>query len=218
MKTIAIVDDQYFIVESLRRLLKKEGYIVITAQNGYEGILLIRNYVPDLIIMDLNMPIMDGFSTIKKIKEDPILNKIPIIVLTAFGDIEYIVELSKLKVTDYVIKPYTQEDLLKRIKKSLGELPPENHKQQKDEKIIEPQKVLRKSIVGKGVIFKKIPINEAKPNMILAADLKLNPQMILLPRGTILTYELIEKLKKLNIPSIEIAVDEIKEIKGGGEE
>lgn len=217
MKTIAIIDDQYFVVESLKRLLKKEGYNVISANNGYEGILLIRNYIPDLIVMDLNMPIMDGFEAIRKIKQDKILTKVPIIVLTAFGDIEYIIEISKLGVTDYVIKPYRQEDLLKRIKRALGEIPAEEKPQIKIEKISGTQKILRKTIIGKGIVFKKIPIDEARAKMVLATDLKLNPQMVLLPKGTILTNELIEKLKRLKIPSIEIAVDEVKEIKGGDE-
>ncbi len=214
-KQIVVIDDQYFVTESLKRLLEKEGYKIYTARNGYEGVKLARIYKPDLIIMDLNMPVMNGEEAIKLIKGNPDTKNIPIIVLTAFGDVENIIKVSKLGITDYVVKPYTQEDLLLRIKKILGEVSEEQVKKRVAKDVPVNKKSLLKSVMGSGIIFKKMSIKEVKPGMVLATEIRLKPNMVLLPAGTILTEQLIEKLRNLNIVTLNIQIDEIKDLKGG---
>ena len=209
VKKILVIEDQYFILESIKRFLTNEGYNVITAQNGYDGLNILKESKPDLIIVDLNMPVMDGFKTISEIKKDKNFSNIPIIVLTAFSELDYIIKVSKMGVTNYVVKPFNPKDLLFRIKSALNEIEPEEEKIKKLEegKLI---KITKKPVIGNYVFIKSISINEAKPGMILGSDIRPTPdsQIIILPAGTVLTENIIEKIKKINIKTIYIQIQE----------
>lgn len=121
---ILIVDDDRDLVETTRLVLESNSYDVIAAYDGDEGLAKAREEKPDLIILDIIMPIKDGFSAAEQIKKDPELENIPVLMLTSFsGKVgETTLSVSQgltLEAEDYVDKPVSPEELLKRVEKLL---------------------------------------------------------------------------------------------------
>ena len=115
-KKILVVDDNADTLEILRSLLEKEGYKVLTAQEGEEGVELAQQNVPDLILMDINMPGLRGDMAALRIRGEPATRHIPIIILTGVADVQEKVLASQAGVTDYILKPYNPEQLLAQIR------------------------------------------------------------------------------------------------------
>ncbi len=113
---ILIVDDNPRNIQILGTILKHEGYQIIIAQNGYQAIKATKKAPPDLILLDIMMPQMDGFETCKKLKQDSAAKEIPIIFLTAKADTEDIVKGFEMGAVDYVTKPFNSVELLARVK------------------------------------------------------------------------------------------------------
>ena len=118
-KTVLIVDDNEEILAVLRRTLEKEKFIVLTANNGAAGMELADKQHPDLIITDYKMPVMDGFVFIKELKDKPSLSKIPIIMLTAKGEVESEVAVLEAGADDYIVKPVDRRRFVARVKRLL---------------------------------------------------------------------------------------------------
>jgi DNA-binding response OmpR family regulator len=120
-KTILIVDDEAYIVTSLEYVMQSAGFEVAVAYDGEEALAKIDEKVPDLVILDLMMPKLDGFEVCKKIRENPLWKDIRIIILTAKGrDIERKKGMS-LGADDYMTKPFSTRDILNRVKELLAE-------------------------------------------------------------------------------------------------
>jgi len=122
---ILVVDDEPDMVEMLKMMLENASYDVVAAYDGKEGIEKAREEKPDVIVLDLMMPEMDGFEACKEMKNDPELADIPILVLTAisqhFSHTRYAKSLGLgLESDDYVDKPVDPNVLLKRIAALLG--------------------------------------------------------------------------------------------------
>lgn len=113
--TVLIVDDVDANVLLLKLLISKAGYKILTATNGQEAIKLVEENNPDLILLDIMMPIMDGHEVAKKLKEMPDKANIPIIFLSALSSTEDIVKGFKLGAADYITKPFNKDELLTRI-------------------------------------------------------------------------------------------------------
>jgi two-component system alkaline phosphatase synthesis response regulator PhoP len=114
-KTILVVDDERDILDLLRYNLEKEGYAVVLAQHGQEA-LEKASPVPDLVILDVMMPVLDGFETCKKLKADPKTAAVPILFLTASSsEVDEVVGL-ELGADDYVQKPISPRKLVARVK------------------------------------------------------------------------------------------------------
>ncbi|NIM19270.1 MAG: response regulator [Candidatus Latescibacteria bacterium] len=116
---ILAVDDEPHILQILKFTLEKAGYQVITAQDGVEALELIGEVKPHLVILDVMMPKMDGFEVCRKMREDFKMNQIPIIMLTARGDLNEKVKGLEGGANDYLIKPYSNEELLLRVRNVL---------------------------------------------------------------------------------------------------
>ena len=117
MKKIMIVDDEKNLRTLLGEVLENEGLEVIGAESGLECLKKLKTVKPDLIIMDMMMPKMSGYDTIKKIRADPKTKNLRIIVLTASRVEEIsLYELSKFKILDYINKPFDIKDIAKKIK------------------------------------------------------------------------------------------------------
>jgi two-component system alkaline phosphatase synthesis response regulator PhoP len=121
---ILLVDDDADFVESTRTVLESKPYDVIVAQNGDEGIKKAREARPDLIILDIIMPVKDGFTAAEQLKKDPQLSRIPTIMLTAFAEkhAEAAMPVSRgftLEAEDYIEKPVAPKELLARVEKQL---------------------------------------------------------------------------------------------------
>lgn len=118
-KKVLIVDDEQYIREFYEELLLQEGYDAITATNGQEALDQTMQQKPDLVLLDINMPIMDGLTVFQTLKDKFITT--PVIFLTNQGDTNNLLQSIEGKAADFLIKSNTEpEALLKRIKEVLG--------------------------------------------------------------------------------------------------
>jgi DNA-binding response OmpR family regulator len=115
-KKIVIVEDEPDILEVLSYNLKREGYEVLTAIDGASGLALIRRETPDLILLDLMLPGMDGIEVCSSIKKDPQTQSCLIIMVTAKGEESDIVLGLGVGADDYVSKPFSPRELIARVK------------------------------------------------------------------------------------------------------
>ena len=121
---ILIIDDDYDFVEATKIVLESKPYDVVIAYEGNEGLRKAREENPDLIILDVIMPVKDGFTAAEEFKKDPELSKIPVIMLTAYSQMggETTIPVSSgltLETEDYIDKPVIPEELLARVEKQL---------------------------------------------------------------------------------------------------
>ena len=115
-KTILIIEDDKFLRELIVRKLKEEGYQTIEAGEGEEGLEKVKKEKPDLILLDLILPGMDGFEVLGKIKEEPSLSSIPVIILSNLGQSEEVEKGLKMGAKDYLIKAhFTPGEIIEKI-------------------------------------------------------------------------------------------------------
>lgn len=114
---ILVIDDEEKMCWALDRALSQEGYQVVTATRGLEGINLAQKTEPSMVILDLKMPDMDGIAVLKKIKS--INPSIPVIMITAHGSIDTAIEAMKIGATDYITKPFKLEELKAHVRQAL---------------------------------------------------------------------------------------------------
>ena len=120
-KRILVVEDQEDLRGVLRDLFTSSGYIVIEAVDGGAGVARAKSDRPDIILMDIQMPIIDGYEATRQIKADPSLTSIPIVAVSSFamkGDEE---KARAAGCDDYVTKPYSPIQLLRMIRGYLGD-------------------------------------------------------------------------------------------------
>ena len=110
---ILLVDDEPLYLRLLKVNLESEGYEIISARNGEEALELISQDIPDLIIMDVMMPKLDGIATCNRIRQ---FSNVPIILLTALGDEQDRVNGLNVGADDYVVKPFSATELLARVR------------------------------------------------------------------------------------------------------
>lgn len=115
-KTILVVDDEQDLLDLIEYNLKKEDFKVLMAEDGKEGIEMARKHRPDLILLDIMMPKMDGLEAVEQIRNDRDLKRIPVIFLTARGDEKTEVEGLNRGGDDYITKPISTTKLMSRIK------------------------------------------------------------------------------------------------------
>lgn len=115
-QTILVVDDERDLLDLIEYNLKKEGFNVLKAENGEEGIEIARDQNPDLVLMDIMMPKMDGMEAVEIMRSDEQLKSIPIIFLTARSDEKTEVEGLNKGGDDYITKPISTTKLISRIK------------------------------------------------------------------------------------------------------
>lgn len=118
-ESILIVDDEEDVLELIKYNLDKNGYKVVTATSGEEAITRARGKTPDLIILDLMLPGIDGLEVCRKLKSDVKTERIPVIMLTAKGEETDIVTGLELGADDYVTKPFSPKVLTARIRRIL---------------------------------------------------------------------------------------------------
>lgn len=115
-QTILVVDDEKDLLDLIEYNLKKEGFAVLKAENGEEGIKIAKEHKPDLVLMDIMMPKMDGMEAVETMRADEDLKSIPIIFLTARSDEKTEVEGLDKGGDDYITKPISTTKLISRIK------------------------------------------------------------------------------------------------------
>ncbi len=117
MSTILIIDDDDQLRKSFEKLLADEDYNAMSAASGEAGLKMVTSHVPDLVILDMRLPGMNGLETFKAIHR--IEPKLPVIIMTAFGTTETAIEATKLGAFDYILKPFEIPDMLLVIKEAL---------------------------------------------------------------------------------------------------
>ena len=109
---ILIVEDDHNIAQLLHLYLEKEGYETETAADGGKAVELFRSFTPDLVLLDIMLPVMDGWSVLKKIRSE---SKTPVIMLTAKGELSDRVTGLETGADDYIVKPFETKEVLARI-------------------------------------------------------------------------------------------------------
>jgi two-component system, cell cycle sensor histidine kinase and response regulator CckA len=113
---IVVVEDSAVQAEALKRMLVKEGYAVSVARNGVDGLAMVKDMVPDLVLSDILMPEMSGFELCTHIKNDGRLGEIPVILLTSLNDPKDVIRGLECRADNFITKPYEEKYLLSRIK------------------------------------------------------------------------------------------------------
>ena len=121
MKKILVVEDQELNMDLLVQLLE-DDYQVLTAMDGAEGIAVAAEERPDLILMDLSLPVMDGWEAMRRLKANDALKHIPIIVLTAHAMVGDAEKALVCGCDDYITKPLDEDLLFKKLEQFLGEV------------------------------------------------------------------------------------------------
>ncbi len=116
---ILLVDDEIDTLLPLKRSLEVEDYIIIGAGNGPEALIKAKTEIPDIILLDLMMPEMDGYEVCEKLKKDPMTKNIPVIMLTAKDAVRDKVKGLDIGADDYVTKPFNLNELKARVKSVL---------------------------------------------------------------------------------------------------
>ncbi len=120
MPKILIVEDDKFLRELIKKKLAMEGFEVLEAVDGEEGVKKAKEEMPDLILLDLILPGIDGFEVLKRVKEDEKTQPIPVIILSNLGQREEIERGLKLGATDYLVKAhFTPAEIIEKIKLTL---------------------------------------------------------------------------------------------------
>jgi len=120
MKTVLVVDDEKDICELLRAHLEEEGFSVVTAQDGRQGLRLAKKVRPDLILLDIAMPKMDGLEMLDILRKIPGFSETTVLILSAHKESHNILDAEDSEALDFLIKPFTRKTLLKAVKKVLG--------------------------------------------------------------------------------------------------
>ena len=117
--TILVADDSMVVRAVLRRQLETDGHTVVEAVNGAEAIDACREYHPDVILLDVEMPVLDGHATLERLKADPQLKDIPVVFLTGRVDTADVVNGLRLGAHDYLRKPFEANELMARVSAAL---------------------------------------------------------------------------------------------------
>jgi DNA-binding response OmpR family regulator len=117
---ILVVDDEVYILHILDFSLGAEGFEVITADNGEAAVEKAKTERPDLIVLDIMMPVLDGYETLRQLKRNNDTKDIPVILLTAKGrDVDKRLGF-EVGATDYIVKPFSPSRLIERIEEIIG--------------------------------------------------------------------------------------------------
>lgn len=120
-KRLVYVEDDAEMIELVRLILGRRGFEVIGAEGGWEGLDIMRREQPDLVLLDLMMPEMDGWEVFQQMKSDEALRHIPVIVITAKAQtIDRVLGLHIAKVDDYISKPFSPPELIASVERVLA--------------------------------------------------------------------------------------------------
>lgn len=126
-KHVLVIEDDPDLIQLVSKLLKSAGYLVTACDDGEQGYIAIQRERPDLIVLDVNLPTMDGFEICERIKADKMTRKIPIVIMTAaYTSAEDAERGLKLGAAEYVIKPFMHVPFLAAVRRILDEGEPES--------------------------------------------------------------------------------------------
>lgn len=127
-KKIVYVEDELEMIDLVKLILNRKGYEVIGAAGGREGLDIIRDVLPDLVLLDLMMPDIEGWEVYQQMRADDATKHIPVIIITAKAqNIDKVLGLHIAKVNDYISKPFSPQDLVTSVEKVFESLPQIDH-------------------------------------------------------------------------------------------
>ena len=186
---ILVVDDVQSNVLLLKALLGREGFNIIYAMNGTEALEKVKSESPDLVLLDVMMPDMDGFEVAGRLKVEPSQAEIPIIFLTALNDSASVVKGFQLGANDFISKPFRREELLIRVEHQLSLVDARRI-------ILRQTEELRKTIAGRDKLYSVIAHDLRSP----MASIKMlcNTSMMSIEPGSVLqdVFEMLEMANK----------------------
>ena len=138
---VLTVDDSKTVRIIVKKSFKGFDCEIIEAQNGVEGLAMAAKTNPDIILLDITMPVMDGVEMLTKLKSDPALKAIPVIMLTAEAGRENVMKIAKIGVRDYIVKPFKEEVLVDKVSRVV-DLRPAGEAEPKQKKIDDPIDIL----------------------------------------------------------------------------
>lgn len=121
-KKILAIDDENDVLLIIKTALTGEGYEIITASNGFDGLALAEDHLPDLILLDLRMPEMDGMEVLQRLRNNEKTQNLSVIILTGISDKKKIREALDKGITYYIVKPFECQDLISKINLALQDL------------------------------------------------------------------------------------------------
>jgi len=119
MKKILVIENEGIILLNIITILKSQGFNVIDADNGYTGIQLAKQFIPDLILCNIVMNGINGYEVLKQLRNDPITERIPLMFITAQTTQNKVDQEKQLEANGYLTKPFTSNELLEAIAKFL---------------------------------------------------------------------------------------------------
>jgi len=119
MPTVLLCDDELMNRKVAIKILTKEGFSIVEAENGEEALVILKATKIDIILMDLMMPVMDGYETMKIIKNDENISAIPLLVISSLSDKSAIIKALELGADDYLTKPFDITDFRFRVKNAI---------------------------------------------------------------------------------------------------
>jgi len=127
-KKIVYVEDELEMIDLVKLILNRKGYEVIGAAGGREGLDIIRDVLPDLVLLDLMMPDIEGWEVYQQMRADDATKHIPVIIITAKAqNIDKVLGLHIAKVNDYISKPFSPQDLVTSVEKVFESIPQIDH-------------------------------------------------------------------------------------------
>ncbi|MFZ5922361.1 MAG: response regulator transcription factor [Chloroflexota bacterium] len=124
VKRIICIEDEPEMVDLIRLILSRRGFEVSGSQGGQDGLNIVRRELPDLVLLDLMMPDLDGWEVYQQLKADDATKDIPVIVVTAKAQsIDKVLGLHIAKVEDYIAKPFSPQELIESVEKVLTNTP-----------------------------------------------------------------------------------------------
>ncbi len=150
---ILSVDDSKTVRIIIKKAFKLYDCDILEGANGVEGLALATKETPDIILLDVTMPVMDGVEMLTKLKADPVLKSIPVIMLTAEGGKEHVLKIAKIGVRDYIVKPFKEDLLVQKVGRII-DLKPITDAPAKAKSIFDPATLL--VVEDKPAIFAQI--------------------------------------------------------------
>ena len=121
MRTVLIAEDNAVNRELLRELLETRGYIVLEACDGQEALHMLDQAQPDILLLDIGMPVLDGFAVVRKIRENPHLDKLPVVAVTAYAMQDDREKILNSKFDGYLSKPIDARSLMEELDRLLSQ-------------------------------------------------------------------------------------------------
>ena len=115
-----VVDDSITMRRVTQRLLERNGFRVVLAKDGVEAISMLQDHRPDIILLDVEMPRMDGYEFARHVRNDPVVGKVPIIMVTSRVSEKHRARAIEIGVNDYLGKPYQERELLEAVQHQLA--------------------------------------------------------------------------------------------------